>query len=105
MEMMSTDVLDITQRIENLSPVLELQAIKDNVNRLKSKMEAWDAQMAGLNKFHLQVLHNLVLTLSLLREHTADMKEDTQEARDLYKFFSNEWNISMDATGVCKAPL
>lgn len=104
MEKLSIDVLDITQRIENLAPVLDLQSIKE-VKQLKNKMETWEAQMVGLNKFHMQVLHSSALTLSLLREHYADTKEDKQEARDLYKFLSTEWSNTMEATRVRKAPL
>lgn len=104
MEKLCTDVLDIIQRIANLGLVLELQAIMGDLNRLNSKMEAWDAQIASLNKFHLQILHNSTLTLSLLRERTADM-EDKQEANELYKFLSSEWNSVIDATRARKASL
>lgn len=76
MKKMRTDVLDITQRIENLDPVLDLQSIKEEVKQLKNKMETWEAQMVALNKFHMQVLHNSTLTLSLLRKCYPDTKED-----------------------------
>lgn len=105
MENLSTKVSDITQRIENLGPILDLQSIKQEVNQLKNKMAAWEAQMVGLNKFHMQVLHNFALTLSLLRQHHDDTEEDEMEARDLYRFLSNEWSSTMEASGVHKTPL
>lgn len=46
-----------------------------------------------------------MITLSLLREHTTDMKDENQEAKDLYKFLFIEWNSAIDATGVRKVTL